>query len=180
MKATRNRPPIIPSRPGEGKGAEKFKRRVSQESRQRLSEIATQRHRQGGFKKSSDEPPRAPKRAPSQRRIAARVAEAAREEKAAQDIIDVFKDGIDSRQPINIRLKAAEAWIKVEQDDAKLQLREADSAGQQRDRGELLSILAGRLTQSHSAGLLRRQIEERSGITDAEEVIDVDATDLSD
>ena len=107
------------------------------------------------------------------------VAEAARDSKTAQAIIDVFKDGISNNQPMNIRLKAAEAWIKVEQEDAKLQLREVEGEGQRRDRGELLNILAGRLTESHSAVLLRKQLEERAGITDAEVVVDVDAHDIT-
>lgn len=171
MSATRPRPPKT------GKSLANFKRRpMSQESRERLSQIATERHRNGDFKKDPDAPP-PPRRKPSKQRIAERVAEAARDEKTAQDIIDVFKDGIAANQPINIRIKAAEAWIKVEQDDAKLQLREVDAAGQRRDRGELLNILAGRLTSSHSASLLRQQLEERAGITD-DDVIDVPARDI--
>lgn len=157
-------------------GAAKFQRarHVSDEGRQRLSEIATERHRAGGFQKRPGSTPRKP----SKKRVAARVAAAAREKKNAQAIVDVFRDGVHPSQPMSIRLKAAEAWIKVEQEDAKLRIREADSETQRLDRAQLLDILAERLTTGAAAVLLRRQIESESGITDAD-VVEGSATDLS-
>jgi hypothetical protein len=155
-------------------GSSKFtrERHVSDEGRQRLSEIATERHRNGGFQKK----PGTPRRKPSKKRIAARVAAAAREKKNAQAIVEVFKDGVHSSQPLSIRLKAAEAWIKVEQEDTKLMLREAADEGQAMDRAQLLTLLADRLTTGPAADLLRRQIESESGITDA--VVESTAIDL--
>jgi hypothetical protein len=88
------------------------------------------------------------------------VAQAAREKKNAEDIIDVFKDGIKDTQPAHIRLKAAEAWLKIESDDAKLRLQEEETASVQRDRGELLELLAGKLAGGPTSALLRRQITE--------------------
>jgi hypothetical protein len=176
MSATRPRP-AIPRATGSGMDASKFQRErhVSDEGRQRLSEIATERHRQGGFQKKAGSKPRKP----SKKRVAARVAAAAREKQTAQAIIDVFKDGIHSSQPMNIRLKAAEAWIKIEQEDAKLSLREADSEGQRLDRAEALNILAERLTSGQAAILLRRHVlEAETGITDAT-VIEGTAVDIS-
>lgn len=179
MSATRPRPPISGSSSG---GVEKFKQpHVSDEGRQRLSELAKQRHQQGGFQKSGDglkpaKPKPAKPRKTKKRRVAARVAEVAREKKTAQSIIDVFRDCVHPSQPANIRLKAATEWIKVEQEDAKLQLKEADSENQQRDREELLGLLSTRLTTGPAAILLRRQIESQAGITDGE-VIDGHAHD---
>lgn len=157
MSATRPRPDIARS---DGSSS-KFQRErhVSDEGRQRLSELATKRHQEGGFKKKPGSTPRKP----SKKRVAARVASAAREKKNAQAIIDVFKDAISPSQPTSIRLKAAVAWIEVEQEDAKLSLREADVTGQALDRAQLLSILSERLTTGPVADVLRRQIESESG-----------------
>lgn len=173
MSATRPRPPISGS---SSSGVEKFKRpHVSQEGRERLSQLAKQRHQDGGFQKPGDGKGKSKLRSTKKRRISARVAEAAREKKSAQAIIDVFKDGVHSSQPISIRIKAATEWIKVEQEDAKLRLREADSESQKRDRDELLTLLSTRLTSGSAALMLRRQIEQEAGITDA--VIDGHARD---
>jgi hypothetical protein len=167
MSNTRPRPPVTDSGPGQGLGAvTPFKRQVSPEGRQRLSELATQRHRQGGFQKSSDGKPRRPSNSKkkAKRRVSARVAEAAREKKTAQNIIDVFRDGIHPNQPMSVRLKAAEAWIKVEQEDAKLRLKEEAEEGVRHDRAELLEVLSNKLTSGHSAMLLKKQLDERAGI----------------
>jgi hypothetical protein len=167
MSATRPRPAITGSETGTGKGVAPFKRQVSPEGRQRLSELATRRHQQGGFQKSGDGNPKRPKtssKKAAKRRVSARVAEAAREKKNAEAIIDVFKDGIHPNQPTSIRLKAAEAWIKVEQEDAKLRLKEEAEEGQRHDRAELLELLSNRLTSGHSALLLRKQLAERAGL----------------
>jgi hypothetical protein len=111
--------------------------------------------------------------------VAEMVAQAAREKKAVDDIIDVFKDGIQPTQPMHIRLKAAEAWIKVESDDAKLRLQEEEHSSIQRDRQELLELLAGKFTNGTTGLLLRRQLTERieSEIDDAD-VIDGEAEDI--
>jgi uncharacterized protein YdaT len=164
MSATRPRPQI-PRSTGSGMDVARQPRHVSDEGRQRLSEIATQRHREspGGFRKLPGSQPRKP----TKKRAAERVAAAAREKKNAQAIIDVFKDGIHSSQPMNIRIKAATEWIRVEQEDAKLHLRETEGQEQAHDRETLLAMLSERLTTGHAAVLLRKQIESEAGITDA-------------
>jgi hypothetical protein len=173
VSETRPRPSVLSSGPGQGQGVTPFKRQVSPEGRQKLSELATQRHRQGGFQKSSDGKVRGPaKKTKAKRRVSARVAEAAREKKTSQDIIDVFRDGIHPNQPMSVRLKAAEAWIKVEQEDAKLRLKEEAEVGQRRDRAELLNLLSEGLTTGHSAMLLRKQLAERAGMGDAADIIE--------
>lgn len=167
---TRPAPPVLPdTRPGAGKGAAKLPRRgPSAEGRERLSELAKARHAAGGFAKSSDGSLRAPKRKPSKRRVATLVAEAAQEQKNAQAIIDVFRDAVKSTQPTTIRLRAAEAWLKVEGEDAKQMLRELGFESEKRDRAELLGILSEKLTTGHAALLLRKQLEQQAGITDVD------------
>ena len=177
---SRRPPPLLPPTQPGAKGnavAKHPKRGPSLEGRQKLSELAKERHKVGGFKKGSGGSTR--RRAPSRQRVATLVAEAARDQKNARAIIDVFKDAIQPTQPMQIRLKAVEAWLKVEGDDAKIALREADSESQERDRAELLEILSQKLTTGHSALLLKRQIERQAGIDEG--IIDVEAVeDVSD
>lgn len=106
------------------------------------------------------------------------VAAAAVEEKTAQDIIDVFKDGIASTQPLQIRLKAAEAWLKVDQEHAKHELKTERSEAEQMDREGALAFLATALTDGHAATLIRKRLE-RENIPDAD-VVDVEAEDVTD
>lgn len=66
-------------------------------------------------------------------------------------------------QPMYIRIKAAEAWIKLDLAEGK-QARQADDAESQKfDRATLLAMLSEKLTSSHTAALLRRQMEQESG-----------------
>lgn len=173
MSATRPRPAIGKSpEPGKGNGAAKFTRNhVSPEGRERLSELAKRRHAEGGFQKI---PGGGKKRAkkPSRARIARMVAESAREKKNAQNIIEVFKDGIDSNQPMHIRLKAAEAWLKIDLEDEKLALKEDATESEKLGRDQLLNLLSEKLTSGHAANMLRSQIEDRTGIRDGEIVIE--------
>jgi hypothetical protein len=154
---SRPAPPIPPDR-SSGTAAAKLPRMgPSEEGKQRLSELAKARHRAGGFKKA---PGRSKKpRGQSRQRIATMVAEAARETKSANQIIDVFKDAIQPTQPMHVRLKAAETWLRVEHEDAKLQIREAATASEKKDRAELLDLLSKKLTSGHSAFLLQKQLK---------------------
>lgn len=167
MSTIRPRPQISEKPGSSGQSITKFKRQVSPEGKERLSELATRRHQQGGFQKSSDGKIKTRgegKKTKERKRVSARVAAAAREKKTAQNIIDVFKDGISPTQPMAIRLKAAEAWIKVEQEDIKLQLKEASTESERFDRSKALEILSKSLTSGHSALLLKRELAERTGI----------------
>jgi predicted DNA-binding protein len=173
MSAMRPRPrPVIspPDRaPGTGLGVTKLPRQISPETRQRLSELAKERHKNGGFKKGTG---KGKQRKPSKRRVAQMVAEAAMERRIADQIINVFKDGIHPSQPINIRLKAAEAWIGIEREEGKLSLKEEVSEDERMDREQALQFLAQRLTESHSATLLRRQIESQIEVIPDAEIVE--------
>jgi len=179
---SRPAPPINRSAPGSGKGVDRFKRQMTPEGKAKLSELAKKRHAESdgkGFGRGQQKPGTKPRRGPSKARVAQLVAEAAREKENAERIIDVFKDGIASTQQMHIRLKAAEAWIKVEQDDAKLSLKENDADHVQRSREELLELLTGKLSEGPAAALLRRQLAEQSESTQIDDdIIDVDAEDV--
>lgn len=133
-----------------------MKREVSDATREKLRQQAVERHQNGGFK---SKPGTTRRKKPSRQRIAQLVAEAALEKKTAKQIIDVFKDGIHKSQPMNIRLKAAEAWIGVERSEATLTLKEDVSEQEAYDREKALEFLSKRLTQSHAAHLLRQRLE---------------------
>lgn len=176
---SRPAPPINRSDPGSGKGADKLKRQQTPEARAKLSEIAKKRHQESdgkGFGRGLTERGSKPKRKPSKARIAQLVAESAREKENAEKIIEVFKDGVADTQPMSIRLKAAEAWIKVETENAKIQLNEDANESIQRDRGELLQMLSGKLMNGPAAALLRKQLAERA--ESEGDIIDVDPDDV--
>lgn len=172
MSAIRPRPrPHIAGVKGEGKGISKPPKKISEEGRQRLSEVAKKRHEQGGFLPV----PGRPRRKPSRRRVAQLVAEAALEEKTASEIIQVFRDGVANTQPMQIRLKAAEAWLKIEHGEGELSLKEETSESENMDRETALRLLASKLTQGSSAEIIRNRLLESQTsepIPDAEVVDD--------
>jgi hypothetical protein len=157
---TRPRPQISPANgpPGTGGGVAKTsKKHVSDAGRQRLSELAKQRHQAGGFQATAKG--KSKKRKPSRERVAQMVAEAALEKRTAEAIINVFRDAISEAQPITVRLKAAEAWIGVEREEGKLQAKEAQVASEHMDREAALAFLSQKLTSGHAASLLRQRLE---------------------
>lgn len=160
---------------GEEIGVKK-KREISPEAREKLSRLAKERHARGEFggAKYGKLGGR-----PRKDRAAKRVAEAAQADAEAQRIIRVFKDAIDPKQPMHIRLKAAEAWLGVERDEAKVALQEASHEAKEHSREELLALLSEKLTQGPAAQILRRQLEQESGIVDAEVVDGDDETEAA-
>jgi len=147
--------------------ADKKKRQLSPEAREKLSRLARERHARGEFGGSKYGKMGG---RPRKDRAARRVAEAAQEDAMARQIISVFKDAIRPDQPMHIRIKAAEAIIAVEREEAKVAMAEEDHAAKVHTREELLEILSGRLTEGPVAALLRAQIEPETGIVDAEVV----------
>lgn len=148
---------------------EQKKREISPAARQRLSELARQRHAAGTF--GGAKFGRLGGR-PRKKRVAETVSEAAQDPAMARQIIQVFKDSIDPNQPMSIRLKGAMALHEIDQSEARLALREEESAAKQHSRDELIAILSQKLTSGTTAAILRRQIEQET-IVDAE-VVDVD------
>lgn len=145
----------------------KKKRNLSPETRQKLSELAKARVADGTFGGSKFGKLGG---RPRKDRAASRVAEAAQEDSNARQIIQVFKDAVDSSQSMGVRLKAAEAWLGVEREEGKLALQEESAVAEHHSREELISMLAEKLTSGPTSGVLRRQLEEEAGIVDAEVV----------
>lgn len=148
---------------------------MSAETRQKLSDLAKKRYEEGGGLALAHTPEARAKAAVTSRVNRAKkktasdwVAEAA--EKNAQHIVRVFQDAIDSAQPMGTRLKAAQAWLEVEQSNRKLEIQQEAAEAQQHSRDELIAILAEKLTAGPSADLLRKQLEAEAGIVDGEVV----------
>ena len=147
---------------------------MSPERREKLSQEMTQRWRSGTVaeRPNAGRPPGSLSSPVSiadrrRKRVASMVAEAAQDAENAQRLINVFKDGIAPNQPMYLRLKAAEAWLKIEGDEAKLELQERETDSQKRDRAELLEILSEKLTSGHAALLVRKQLNPPEEVIDA-------------
>lgn len=152
--------------------AEKPKKNFSPEARQKLSDLAKQRHAEGklGGAKYGSMGGRAPKK---KDRISKRVAEAAEEARQADQIIEVFKDAIDPSQPISVRLKGAQAWVDIAVQHGKFELQEEAHEAAQHSREELLEMLSKKLTSGPTGSILRKQIEEHNVIEG--EAVEVDS-----
>jgi hypothetical protein len=150
---------------GNGSKPAKKKRNLSPETRQRLSEAAKKRHAEG--KLGGAEFGRMGGR-PRKDRAAASVAEKARDK--AKDIAQVFEDAIDPSQPINVRVKAAQAWLEIEREEGKLSLQEGEADHRDKSREELLEIVRSKMKDGAAATIIRNQLESESGIVDAEVV----------
>lgn len=86
---------------------------------------------------------------PKKKRASEIVAEQARVE--AENIIEVFRDSIRSDNPASVRLNAAREWLKIEQAEADLQLREE----RQLDglsTTQLVEMIMGRLARVQEFG----------------------------
>lgn len=107
------------------------------------------------------------------RSAASAVAEMAAEE--AEKVRAVFLDGIDESQPIGIRLQAAKELLKVEGDERDRELRQAQHEFEKMNKDQLVSSVKNMLTALAGAGRIAsevRQLEEESGIVDADVVED--------
>jgi hypothetical protein len=164
-------------------------RELSPEAREKLSRLAKERHARGEFKndrlKGNPELAKQVGRlggrgnTRKKTRITKRVAEAAMEEKNALAIIEVFKDAIHPSQPIHIRIKGATAWADIAMQSAKFDLSEEAQQQQQLSRDELIKLLSEKLSNGPAANLIAGQIEEQTGIVDAEVVEEMDADEAA-
>lgn len=117
---------------------------ISEEERRRRSELAKQLHQKGKFGGKQPGSGR-----PRKKRASEIVAEQARAE--ADEIIQVFRDSIRSDNPASVRLNAAKEWLKIEQSEADLQLKEE----RQLDgltTGQLVEMIMGRLSRVQQFG----------------------------
>lgn len=153
----------------EGNLPEKRKKQMSPEAREKLSRLAKERHARGEF--GGREFGKLGGR-PRKDRAAKRVAEIAQDEANVKKIIEVFKDAIHPSQPMTIRLKAAEAWLGVEERESKLTLQEVSEEQKQLTREELLEKLSTRLMSGATSQIIRTQLEQEN-IPDAEVIEEI-------
>lgn len=151
--------------------AEKQKKNFSPEARQKLSDLAKQRHAEGklGGAKYGAMGGRAARK---KDRISKRVAEAAEEARHADEIIEVFKDAIDPSQPMSIRLKGAQAWVDIAVQHGKFELQEEAHDAAQHSREELIEMLSKKLTSGPTANVIRKEIESKAVIDG--EIVEID------
>lgn len=158
MARPKNAPPKAPKKP---------KRELSPEARQKLSEAAKKRVAEGKmggakFGKLGGRP-----RKP---RASQKVAEAAQKE--AEDILDVFRDGISPDKPMGTRLKAAELWLSVEEKESKLALQEEKLDADNLSRDEIIKALAEGLSQGAVAAMIASQLHKSD-----EPIVDADVVE---
>jgi hypothetical protein len=150
--------------------SERRRRHISPEAREKLSRLAKQRHAEGKFNLTPElyEKRRRTFREKNRReRIAKRVAEAAADDANARAIIEVFKDAIHPNQPMQTRLKGAEAWAKLAMEHARFELHQEVQDAAQHSREELLEILSDKLTNGPAARVISAQLEQEN-IAEAE------------
>lgn len=152
--------------------AEKPKKNFSPEARQKLSDLAKQRHAEGKLGGPKFGSMGGKSKGKKKDRIAKRVADAAQEDRQATEIIEVFKDAIDPSQPIGIRLKGAQAWVDIAVQHGKFELQEEAHEAAQHSREELIDMLTKKLTSGPTANVLKKQIESKA-IVDGE-VVEID------
>lgn len=151
----------------------KPRKHLSEEGRQKLRELAIERHAKGEF--GGAKFGRLGGR-PRKARAAKKVAEAAQDERNAQRIIRVFKDAVHESQPMGIRLQGAKLWIEVERDEAKIELQEDGAEKDDRTREQLIEALTEKLSKGPASKIIQdRLLEAETGIVDATVVEDEDA-----
>lgn len=143
---------------------------ISEEERKRRSQMARELHAQGKFGGRQPGSGR-----PKKKRASEIVAEQARVE--AENIIEVFRDSIRSDNPASVRLNAAREWLKIEQAEADLQLREERQL-EGLSTTQLVEMIMGRLVRVQEfggvlpeelAGLLETSSDEKQ-VVEAESI----------
>jgi hypothetical protein len=145
---------------------------ISDEERERRSRMARELHSKGKFGGKQPGSGR-----PKKKRASEIVAEQARAE--AENIIEVFRESIRPDNPASVRLNAAREWLKIEQSEADLQLREE----RQLDglsTTQLVEMIMGRLSRVQEFGGVLP--EELAGLLDQPEtqVIELESVEIED
>ena len=117
---------------------------ISDEERDRRSKMARELHAKGKFGGRQPGSGR-----PKKKRASEIVAEHARAE--ADNITEVFRDSIRPDNPASVRLNAAREWLKIEQSEADLQLREERQL-EGLSTTQLVEMIMGRLSRVQEFG----------------------------
>lgn len=138
---------------------------MSEEARQKLSKLAKERHAAGKFGGAEFGKLGGRGNTREKRLASEAVSDAAKESHEA--LVQVFKDGIDPQMPFRDRIRAAEAWLAVENNAEKLRLTRQRDDGERMDRAELISLLKKKLSEGPTAEFVSRSIT-----TASEDVVD--------
>jgi broad specificity phosphatase PhoE len=138
---------------------------ISDEERQRRSELAKRLHAQGQFGGRQPGSGR-----PRKKRAAEVVAEGAAER--GEQILQVFDDAMSSKQPASVRVKAATELLKIEHSEAELKIKE-NQALDGMSNEQLVALIAERFGRLQSAGALPPGMEDFIEL-EAEELPDED------
>lgn len=130
---------------------EKKKRTLSPEVKEKLRENAKAMVASGKIGG-----PRPGAGRPRKKRASELVAEKAAEE--AEMIVDVFKDSLQPHNPASVRLKGAEAWLKIETDEARLKMEEERHVDEMKTN-EIIELIVNKLDKLNNAGVLPDIIE---------------------
>ena len=117
---------------------------ISDEERDRRSKMARELHAKGKFGGRQPGSGR-----PKKKRASEIVAEHARAEE--DNITEVFWDSIRPDNPASVRLNAAREWLKIEQSEADLQLREERQL-EGLSTTQLVEMIMGRLSRVQEFG----------------------------
>lgn len=93
---------------------------------------------------------------PRKKRASEIVAEKASQE--AQKIAQAFEDALEPHNPASVRLTAAKEWLKVEQEEAKLQMEEEKHVNELQTN-QLIDLITTKLQKIHEAGVLENIID---------------------
>lgn len=145
--------------------SEKRKREITPETREKLSKLAIERHREGKFGgpqfgKLGGRPKKV------ERKALDSVAEAANANH--EKIVQVFEDAVAERQPISVRLRGAESWLNAQKEQAKLNIQEEEQESKAFDRTKVIALLSEQLTNGPAGSAIRERLED--GVIDAEVV----------
>lgn len=157
----------------ETKPAEKKKRELSPEERQRRSERMKKLHAEGKaggqFGKLGGRP--------RKKRASELIAEEAEKQRA--EIAAVLKDAIDPNQPMSTRMKGAKMFLDVEQNERRAEIEEEEHLAKM-GKEELVSHFAKRLSENPIALQMfmdRLNDPKPVEIDQGEEIVDAEVVD---
>ena len=106
-------------------------------------------------------------RTPRASEIAAREAQ-----EHAEEIVQAFRDALHPSQPIQVRLKAAVEWLKIEQQGVAQEIGAKDDFAVATEE-ELVNVILGYLTSARLVKSVEMKLRERNSSPTAADVIEI-------
>lgn len=154
----------MPARPT--KDNTKPKRQMSAAGRQKLSDLAKQRHAEGRLGGSEFGKLGGRGNTKEKRRAATDIVEAIRDPEMVRLMKKTLYDSQDEDRPMKQRMDGVKLAMEIEIQNEKLVLQESKQEGERLDRGTLLRLLSDKLTAGPTAAAMRHQLEAET-IVDA-------------